>query len=319
MVLYFFLPFIFQNHPMPMKLASIDIGSNAIRLLIVNVFEEEESVSFKKLEFLRFPLRLGRDVFTHKKISKPTLEKYTLLMQTFKNLIDLYEVKTYRAVATSAMREAKNGKEVVNHILKQTGIKIEIISGNSEAEILQTAIIPYLENEFYLHIDVGGGSTELNIFEGNSFSAGKSFKIGSVRKLKPKDRKDTFSKMEDWLQASILHKVKNITSIGTGGNINKLYKIANKGKNIYLPVAELKALKAYVNAFSLKERKSFLKMNPDRADVIIPASSIYIKMMDIVKSDRIMVPQVGLKDGLIHQLYQDMTGKKDDVIDFIDL
>lgn len=290
-----------------MKLASIDIGSNAIRLLIVRAFTEKNKVSFKKLEFLRFPLRLGRDVFDHKQISDETLKKFTLLMQTFKNLMDLYEVEGYYAVATSAMREAKNGKTVQKHIEQATGVSINIISGSSEASILQKAIIPYLEDEKYLHIDVGGGSTELNIFKGKKLSASRSFKIGSVRKLSTTERKETLSKMKEWLDKSVLKKESSITAIGTGGNINKLYKIANKGKNIYIPIAELKALRAYVSAFSFDERKSFLKMNPDRADVIIPASEIYISMMDMVKSDRIMVPQVGLKDGLIYTLYEQVT------------
>lgn len=290
-----------------MKLAAIDIGTNAIRLLIVRAFTDKKSVSFKRLEFLRFPLRLGRDVFTNKEITPATLDRFTKLMQTYKNLMDLYEVDGYYAVATSALREAKNKKEVCKHIEESTGIDIKVISGGTEAELLQKAILPKLENEKYLHIDVGGGSTELNVFDGKKMSASKSFKIGSVRKLTDKQRADTFDKMKKWLEESTLMEETSITSIGTGGNINKLYKIANKGKNIYLPVAELRALRAYVGAFSFEERKSFLKMNPDRADVIVPASHIYISLMDMVGSDRIMVPQVGLKEGLIFHLYEKKT------------
>lgn len=290
-----------------MKLAAIDIGSNAIRLQIVKVYNEKSLVSFKRLQFLRFPLRLGHDVFVSGKISNATQEKFLKLMSTFKNLIDLYEVENYTAVATSAMREAKNGKSIKDQILKDVGLRLEIISGKKEAKILYKAIIPFLKNRPYIHVDVGGGSTELNIFLKKSLLKSKSFKIGSVRKLHKEERIEIFKEMKNWISSIDSFDRKNITSIGTGGNINKLFKIANKEKGNTLPYTELKALRAYVNEYSLKERISQLKMNPDRADVIIPASEIYIKVMSFVNSDRIMVPQVGLKDGLIYELYENLS------------
>ena len=301
-----------------MKLAAIDIGSNAIRLQIVKVFEENELVSFKKLEFLRFPLRLGHDVFQQGSISIPVLDKFTKLMQTFKLLIDLYEVKGYSAVATSAMREAANGLEVKNYIYNQVGLKIDIISGKAEAQILNKAIIPYLKNGHYIHIDVGGGSTELNLFEGKIVKNSQSFRIGSVRKLSKEERAKTFKEITEWINNNNLSKAKNIVGIGTGGNINKLYKLANKTNNLTISLAELKGLRAYVKEFTYEQRMSILKMNPDRADVIIPASEIYIKVLQEIKSDYILVPKVGLKDGLIYELYEKVAQKDLAQIEFLE-
>lgn len=300
-----------------MKIAAIDIGSNAIRLQIVKAIETKKLVSFKRLQYVRFPLRLGKDVFDKGEILDPTKEKFTKLMTTFRHLIELYEVVGYSTVATSAMREAINGKAIKTYIKKEAGISIDIISGSREAKILYKAIIPYLGKENYLHIDVGGGSTELNFFRGKRLIKSKSFKIGSVRKLTRKERDRTFKEIKEWITDTGLGNLQNIVSIGTGGNIHKLYKIANKGSNIEITLAELRALRAYVNEFSLEDRMSFLKMNPDRADVIIPASEIYIKIMSFIKSDHIMVPQVGLKDGLIYELYEKLSGKDLSEIEFL--
>ena len=301
-----------------MRLAAIDIGSNAIRLQVVKVFEEENLVSFKKLEFLRFPLRLGHDVFKKGKIGSSVRAKFEKLMRTFKLLIDLYEVEAYSAVATSAMREAENGKEIQEYIMDMVGLKIEIISGAKEANILNKAIIPFLDERQYIHIDVGGGSTELNVFENKKLIKSQSFKIGSVRKLAGKDRTDKFKEMKDWIKSAGLSKAKNVTGIGTGGNINKLFKLARKKTDTYVSLAELKALRAYTKEFSFEERISILKMNADRADVIIPASEIYISVLQTVGSDQIMVPKVGLKDGLVYELYERVSGKNLAQIEFLE-
>lgn len=292
-----------------MKLVAIDIGSNAIRFQLVKVFEEENSVSFKKLEYLRFPLRLGHDVFKKGKITSSTQAKFEKLMRIFKLLIDLYEVDAYRAVATSAMREAENGPTIQKYIRDMVGLKIDIIEGSTEAHILNKSIIPFLREKQYVHIDVGGGSTELNILEGKELIKSQSFKIGSVRKLSANKRAETFKDMHQWLQSIELSTTKTITGIGTGGNINKLYKLSKKPFGSYISLSELKALRAYAKAFTYEERISVLKMNPDRADVIIPASEIYINVLQFVGSDQIMVPKVGLKDGLIYELYETVSGK----------
>lgn len=301
-----------------MKLAAIDIGSNAIRLQVVKVFEEENLVSFKKLEYLRFPLRLGHFVFKKKKIGDSTRTKFQKLMQTFKLLLELYEVDAYSAVATSAMREAKNGKEIQKFIEDEVGLKIDIISGDVEARILNKSIIPFLKDKQYVHIDVGGGSTELNIFESKRLKSSQSFKIGSVRKLTIAQRKEVIKDMKAWLQSSGLSSSKSVVGIGTGGNINKLFKLARKSTGNFISLSELKALRAYVNEFSYQERMDTLKMNPDRADVIIPAAEIYISVLQNAGSDQIMVPKVGLKDGLIYELYEKVTGKNLAHIEFLE-
>jgi len=301
-----------------MKLAAIDIGSNAIRLQIVQSYLDNGLVSFKKLQFLRFPLRLGEEVFGQGEISETTLSRFSLLMKTFHNLIDLYEVDGYSAVATSAMREAKNGKAAVKKVRKEAGIHIDVISGSEEASILYKAIIPFLQHEKkYIHIDVGGGSTELNIFNGKKLKRSKSFRMGSVRKLSKSDRAATFLKMKNWISEANISKSDSIEAIGTGGNINKLFRIANKEKGNALPLSELNALRAYVKSYSIPKRIQYLKMNPDRADVIIPASKIYINSMKYAKSDHIIVPRVGLKDGLIYELYERISGERIEQIEFM--
>ena len=302
-----------------MRLAVIDIGSNAIRLQVVKVFESDNLISFKKLEFLRFPLRLGHDVFKKKKISKTTQEKFVKLMRTFKLLIDLYEVKAYSAAATSAMREAENGKEIQEFIRDIVGLKIDIISGDAEARILKKAIIPYLDAKGkYIHIDVGGGSTELNLFEGKKIKAAQSFRLGSVRKLNRTQRAETFRNIKSWIQNAGLIKDSNIIGIGTGGNINKLFKLANHARDISISTAELKGLRAYLSEFSCEERMSILKLNPDRADVIIPASEIYLTVLQNIGSERIMVPKVGLKDGLVYELFERVSGQDLAEVEFLE-
>ncbi len=300
-----------------MKLAAIDIGSNAIRLQVVKVYEDEDLVSFKNLQLLRFPLRLGHDVFSRGEISPLTKEKFIKLMSIFKHLIDLYEVEDYFAVATSAMREAVNGKEISQHILEEVGLKINIITGKKEASILNKAIRPTLKNRRYVHIDVGGGSTELNLIEGGQLVQGRSFKIGSVRELTSKERSAVFTSMKKWINSTSFRKSKNIVGIGTGGNINRLYGLANKASNMAISYAELKALRAYVKAFTYEERMSILKMNPDRADVIVPASEIYLRVLKEMGSDQILVPKVGLKDGLAYELYERTTRKNLDKIEYL--
>lgn len=300
-----------------MKLAAIDIGSNAIRLQIVNVFEEKDKVSFKSLEFLRFPLRLGHDVFKKGKILPKTTQKFGKLMQTFRLLIDLYEVDASFAVATSAMREADNGQEIRDLLEGTTNINVHIISGEEEARILNKAIIPYLTDGRSVHIDVGGGSTELNLYDGRQLQASESFRIGSVRKLSAEERKSTFTRMQSFIKKAKKAKAGEVTGIGTGGNINKLFKLSSRTGKTSMSLVEMRAISAYVKAFSYQERMSFLKLNPDRADVIIPASEIYIRMLEDAGGDTMLVPKVGLKDGIIYELYERTTGKNISELEYI--
>ncbi|NNF36868.1 MAG: phosphatase [Saprospiraceae bacterium] len=300
-----------------MLLGAIDIGSNAIRLQIVRVMGTEE-LSFKKAEYLRFPLRLGRDVFSKGKISPATEQKFFNLMHAFKILLDLYEVNDTMAVATSAMREAENGADIVARVKSKLNLDIEIITGDLEAELISKAIIPTIDQRQYVHIDVGGGSTELNIYSLRKKIASKSFRIGTVRKLDRIAKKETFMSMKDWFDQSSFFRERQVYAIGTGGNINKLRDLSNtKGKKI-LSLTELKALKAYIKTFSINQRISDLKMNPDRADVIVPASEIYSKVMNIIRADQIFVPGVGLKDGIIYTLYSRVNNQENEDMQFIE-
>lgn len=301
-----------------MQLAAVDIGSNAIRLQVVRSIKEDELVSFKKTEYLRFPLRLGNDVFTKGRISAKTEKRFINLMTAFKILIDLYNVDGHIAVATSAMREASNGLDVIESVEQQTGLKIEIIGGSEEAEILSKAIIPTIGNGVYTHIDVGGGSTELNVYLEKERIASKSFNMGSVRKLTAEQRTHNFSVIKDWWQSLHIEEHAKVYAIGTGGNINKLYSIANIKGNNTVSIHEMDAVRAYLSAYSIEQRISILKMNPDRADVIMPASEIYIKVMKMIGSQQMLVPGVGLKDGLIYNLYEKISGQSLSKIQFLD-
>lgn len=303
-----------------MKLAAIDIGSNAIRLQITRVIRTEMGTSFKRLEYIRFPLRLGKEVFQTGQLGKAAIDKFEKLMRTFMLLIDLYEVDGYTAVGTSALREAENGRRVIQQIGTYFNLKINIISGEQEAEYLSKAIIPNLDNRPYLHIDVGGGSTELNYYVDRLRKRSASFQLGSVRKLNPVQRKQVSKDIKEWCQELVeAHSVnKPMVGIGTGGNIQKLYKLSNNKLIDSVSLAELRALKSYLETFTYQQRMDLLKMNPDRADVIIPASDIYIEVLRSIRADRIMVPSVGLKDGLLYDLYEQMSGDAVQDIEFID-
>lgn len=276
-------------------------------------------VSFKKLEYVRFPLRLGKDVFSEGELLPPTQEKFEKLMRIYKLLMDLYEVDGYVACATSAMREAKNGNEIVNQIATYFNLKIDIISGQDEAEILGKAIVPYLDNKNYVHIDVGGGSTELNIYVNKEKIDSRSFKMGSVRQLDEKKQKATYRQMKTWIK-KVTQKIKPpIIAVGTGGNINKIYKLSRQTYQNYLSLTELQGMRAYISEFDFDQRVNLLKMNPDRADVILPASDIFINVMNVFGTDQIMVPGVGLKDGLIYNLYEQVAKEDIKEVQFVEM
>ncbi|KYG74630.1 exopolyphosphatase/guanosine-5'-triphosphate,3'-diphosphate pyrophosphatase [Roseivirga ehrenbergii] len=298
-----------------LRLAAIDIGSNAIRFQVTNVLSYEGQHIFKKLEYVRFPLRLGQDVFTLKKIGPEKEDKFLRLMHAFKLLIDLYEVEDYYACATSAMREAENGYKLAEKVNQLLGLKIRIISGDAEAELINKVVLKKLDNENYLHIDVGGGSTELNLISNGKKVASQSFKVGSVRSIEQLGTSDILEKIDNWVKANVIGKYKIITAIGTGGNINKTYELANKRKiDRILTLKEVLDVQSYVAGFTLEERIHKLQLNPDRADVIIPASHIYMHVMKSAKCRKILVPDVGLKDGIMHMLYE--RNIRDSEVDF---
>ncbi|MDX1627730.1 MAG: phosphatase [Fulvivirga sp.] len=290
-----------------MKLAAIDIGSNAIRLQVTTTIRTKGELNFKKLEYVRFPLRLGQDVFNTKSISQVKKTKFKKLMKAFKLLIELYEVDDYLACATSAMREAKNGREIVQDIEKEIGLKIKIIDGKQEALLINNAISSFLtKNKNYLHIDVGGGSTELTWLRGGKKITSRSFKIGSVRRLEHLDSPLIWNNMKKWVKDQLRAEDK-IRAVGTGGNINKLFELAGKSPGDKLVLSQLKEVQQYVRDLTMDERINDLQLNPDRADVIIPASDIYIAVMEWAGAKDILVPDVGLKDGIMQHLYEKNT------------
>lgn len=287
-----------------MKLAAIDIGSNAIRFQVTHVMSYEAQHYFKRLEYVRFPLRLGQDVFKTKKIGTKSEEKFMRLMHAFKILIDLYEVDAYYACATSAMREGKNGGSICKKVNEQLGLEIEIISGEKEAELINRVVLEKLKNGTFLHIDVGGGSTELNlIIDGRTKESG-SFAMGSVRGKMNSENDEETKRMKDWIATAKGNIRRTLTAVGTGGNINKLYELSpTKPKSRTLKITELETVQQQLRELSLEERIFKLHLNPDRADVILPASDIYLTAMQAAECQKIFVPDVGLKDGIMHMLF----------------
>jgi exopolyphosphatase/guanosine-5'-triphosphate,3'-diphosphate pyrophosphatase len=294
-----------------LKLAAIDIGSNAIRFQVSTVLANDKTHPlFKKLEYVRFPLRLGHDVFTTNRISEKSIEKFKKLMKTYKLLIELYEVDDYMFCATSAMRESENGPQLVGEVKDELGITINIIDGNLEAEITNRAISSFLTDKTYLHIDVGGGSTELNLYVDGKKIRTRSFKIGSVRVLEGNDSPVIWQDMESWVKDNVKKTYGKVTAVGTGGNISKIFELAHKKAGTTLSLKKVKEIRKMVEGLSLEDRIYKLQMNPDRADVIIPASDIYMKVMEWAHAQSILVPEVGLKDGIMLHLYEQSIKQK---------
>ncbi len=293
-----------------MKIAAIDIGSNAIRFQVSSVLERDSEIIFKKVEYVRFPLRLGHDVFGTNRISKGSIGKFKKLMTTYKLLLELYEVDDYMFCATSAMRESENGVALVKEIKDELGIKIHIIDGQLEATLTNKAISSYLSDKTYLHIDVGGGSTELNLFtEGKKIST-QSFKVGSVRVLEHHDSPLMWQSMERWVKNHLRKKYGPVTAVGTGGNISKIFELAKVKPGKTMSIKKVEEIKKMIEAHSMEERIYELQMNPDRADVIVPAADIYIQVMEWAHARNILVPEVGLKDGILLHIFEKHQKKK---------
>ncbi len=289
------------------KLAGIDIGSNAIRLLVSNIITQKNSTepSFKKSALVRVPIRLGADSFLKGFISEENKGRMIKAMEAFKLLMDVHGVTNYYACATSAMRDASNGHEVIHEILEKTGVKINIIDGKKEAAIIfSTDLSTIIEKDkSYLYVDVGGGSTEITIFSNGKIINSKSFKIGTVRLLnKEKSFKQVWENMEVWIKSNTLN-LKKVSMIGSGGNINKLFKLSGKPLGKPLSYIYIKSQFHFLKKMTYDERISELDLNPDRADVIIPATKIYLNAMKWSGAKKIYVPKVGLADGIIKSLY----------------
>ncbi len=295
-----------------MKFAAIDIGSNAARLQISSVLENDGVISFKRIEYVRFALRLGHDVFIDGVISPDSEVRIFKLLHAYKLLMDLHEVKDYSICATSAMREASNAPDIITRIHKILDMKINVIDGSREAELINDVVVQSLHpKKNYLHIDVGGGSTELNIYRNRQKLASKSFKIGSVRLLEGKEKEGDWEKMQKWITQQKMDIPGQMIAVGTGGNISKLYNISEKvNESKMMQFTELQRISDYVASFTYEERVHKLRLNTDRADVIVPAASIYLAAMKTAGCEEIFVPDLGLKDGIIQLLYDRYLQRK---------
>ncbi len=292
-----------------MRLAAIDIGSNAARLLISDVLDapQKGSPEFIKVSLVRVPLRLGFDVFDKGEIGPGKAANLIKTIQSYKLLMDVYDVKHLKACATSAMRDASNGHEIIKKIKAETGISITIISGQEEASFIN-------ENHFadglnreesYLYIDVGGGSTELTFFSDGKMVFKESFDIGTIRLLKNQVAESTWDKMKEFIKTRT-KGYHHVSAIGTGGNINKIFSISKRKEGKPLPLELLRDYYKEFSNLSLDQRMSLYKFREDRADVIVPALLIYINVMRWADAIEIFVPKIGLADGLIHTLYEEV-------------
>jgi exopolyphosphatase/guanosine-5'-triphosphate,3'-diphosphate pyrophosphatase len=287
------------------KYAAIDIGSNAMRLLVANIIEEEgKETHFSKSSLVRVPIRLGQDAFTVGEISEENIDRMVDAMKAFKLLMKVHKVEKYMACATSAMREAYNGKEVVELIKKKADIKIDIIDGKKEAAIIATTDLHYLlrTEQTYLYVDVGGGSTEFSLFSNARMIASKSFKVGTVRLINDMVNEIVWHEIEKWIRTNTAD-YEPVTLIGSGGNINKIFKMSGKLQDKPLSYMYLNGRYAELNALSYDQRVSDLGLNPDRADVIIPALRVYLNAMKWSGARNIYVPKIGLSDGIIKAMY----------------
>lgn len=293
------------------KLGAIDIGSNAMRLLINFVYEEEgKAPVFNKTSIVRMPIRLGHDVFTDGEISDTNIERICDAMHSYALMMKVYGVEEYRAYATSAMRESKNGQDVAQKVKDHCGVNIQIINGKTEAELLfSTELSSFVkDNKTYLYVDVGGGSTELTLLKDNKIFASKSFEVGTVRLLDNRVNPTTFPEMEKWLKENVGNE--EIELIGSGGNINHVYKYS--GVKIGMPLGATYVKKHYkiLQTMTADERMQNFNMKPDRADVVVYALEIYTNVLKWSKATKIHVPKIGLSDGIIRSLYQDISKKK---------
>lgn len=287
--------------------AAIDIGSNAVRLLIKSIDREAvQEKKIKKVMMLRVPLRLGFDVFSIGELSEKKADKLRRLMKAFRQLMKIYDVDDYRACATSAMRDARNGRTIIKKIEKDTGIRIEIIDGQEEARMIYNNHIECMEDRLgnYMYVDVGGGNTEINLLTNGELVWSVSYNIGTVRMLSNAVKEGTWQQMEEELM-KVTEGVAAINIIGSGGNINKLFRLADKKdkKLQRLPVSSLQTVYDVLKPLTPEERVEAFSLKQDRADVIVPAAEIFLKIAEVVHAEYIYVPVIGLSDGIIDNLY----------------
>jgi len=293
------------------RYGAIDIGSNAIRLLIATITEMgEKPPHFKKTSLVRVPIRLGADVFLQGKISERNLGRMIDAMNAYQLLMKTYDVVQYRACATSAMREANNADDIVRKIKEATGIQIEIIDGQEEASIIASTDLRNLidSEKTFLYVDVGGGSTEFTVFAEGRIVVSKSFKLGTVRILNDMVRETIWDEVKEWIVENT-KKYEKVSLIGSGGNINSIYSASSKKIGRPLSYFFLADYYEKLKSLTYHERIYELEMNPDRADVIIPATRIYLSAMKWSKAKNIYVPKIGLTDGMVKSMYNEKIKK----------
>ena len=292
-----------------MKLAAIDIGSNAARLLITEASPKANGeMDFTKVNLVRVPLRLGMDVFATGAISEKRAESFVNTIKAYKLLLDVYEVKYLKTAATSAMRDAANGAQILERVKQETGMEIKVITGQEEANyIYENHIAENLDKtRGYLYIDVGGGSTEMTFFKGNSLVFKESFNIGTIRLLQGKVEEKHWQQMKDFLRQN-LKNYGQLVAIGSGGNINKVFSLSKKKEGKPLTLDQLKDYYKEFSSFSVEERIHLYNLREDRADVIVPALQIYVNVMRWTDIQEIYVPKIGLADGLVRALYKEIS------------
>ena len=288
-----------------LKFAAIDIGSNAVRLLLSGVFEDGYSPTFKKMSLIRMPIRLGDDAFTRNRISEGKIVELVKTMVGFKHLIDAYHPIDFMACATSAMREAENGPEICERIREASGIQLEIIDGKREAEVIfqNKSADRFGGYNAYLYVDVGGGSTDITLFSQGRIVASGSFDIGTIRLLEKLVSDQYWKKMRNWIK-NYTEPYSSVAAIGSGGNINKIFRLGNCKNGKPISYSKMTKVRRFLKHFTVQQRITELGLRPDRADVIIPAADIYLKVMKWGKIKQIFVPIVGLADGIVHILYE---------------
>ena len=287
--------------------AGIDIGSNAVRLLIKCLNEPGSSEPLSKVQLVRVPLRLGEDAFTEGRISKKKAKQLVSLMKAYSSLMEIYEVTAWRACATSAMRDAENGQELVERIYEKTGIKIEIIDGKEEARLISADLMRSLagrDGDTYLYVDVGGGSTELNLVQGDQLIDSRSFDIGTIRQLNGRVRDEVREAFAEHIH-ELRARFGELQLVGTGGNINKLLRLGapSERANInILPVESLREVADQLRQYTPEERMQLFRLKPDRAEVIVPAADIFLTVSELTGASEIIVPTKGLADGIVDSI-----------------
>ena len=293
--------------------AGIDIGSNAVRLLIKCLNEPGSSEPLSKVQLVRVPLRLGEDAFTEGRISKKKAKQLVSLMKAYSSLMEIYEVTAWRACATSAMRDAENGQELVERIYEKTGIKIEIIDGKEEARLISADLMRSLagrDGDTYLYVDVGGGSTELNLVQGDQLIDSRSFDIGTIRQLSGRVRDEVRKAFAEHIH-ELRARFGELQLVGTGGNINKLLRLGapSERANInILPVESLREVANQLRQYTPEERMQLFRLKPDRAEVIVPAADIFLTVSELTGASEIIVPTKGLADGIVDSICPILAG-----------